>query len=97
MYFLQRLRISLPKTMMVYLYISITESILTSSITTWDAAATDKDRLQRTGVCDYTSELILSKVGTSSSAQSFWWSHDLLLRFLESLFIAKQHHSDEKP
>ncbi len=50
MYFLQQLqKFSLPKTMMVHFYTAIIESILTSSITIWYAAATakDKGRLQR--------------------------------------------------
>ena len=50
MFFLRQLKkFNLPKTMMVHFYTSIIESILTSSITIWYAAATakDKDRLQR--------------------------------------------------
>ena len=50
MYFLRQLRkLKLPKTMMVHYYTSIIESILTSSITIWYAAAPAKDkrRLQR--------------------------------------------------
>ncbi len=50
MYFLRELKkINLPKTMMVYFYSAIIDSILTSSITIWYAAATSKDksRLQR--------------------------------------------------
>ncbi len=47
MYFLKKF--NLPKTMMVYFYTSIIESILTSSITIWCAASTakDKGRLKR--------------------------------------------------
>ncbi len=41
MYFLQQLKkYNLPKTVMVHFYTAITESILTSSITIWYAAAT---------------------------------------------------------
>ena len=50
MYFLWQLKkFNLPKTMMVHFYTAIIESILTSSITIWCAAATakDKSRLQR--------------------------------------------------
>ncbi|KAK9541284.1 hypothetical protein VZT92_001341 [Zoarces viviparus] len=50
MYFLRQLKkFNLPKTMMVHFYRAIVESILCSSITVWDAAATakDKGRLQR--------------------------------------------------
>ena len=50
MYFLRQLKkFNLPKTMMVHFYTSIIESILTSSITVWYAAATVKEqcRLQR--------------------------------------------------
>ena len=50
MYFLRQLKkFNLPKTMMVHFYTAIIESILTSSITIWYAAATakDKSRLQR--------------------------------------------------
>ena len=50
MYFLRQLKkFNLPKTMMVHFYTAIIESILTSSITVWYAAATakDKGRLQR--------------------------------------------------
>ena len=50
MFFLRQLKtFNLPKTMMVNFYTSIIESILTSSITIWYAAATakDKGRLQR--------------------------------------------------
>ncbi|KAK0148950.1 hypothetical protein N1851_010634 [Merluccius polli] len=50
MYFLRQLKkFNLPRTMMVHFYSSIIESILTSSITIWYAAATakDKGRLQR--------------------------------------------------
>ena len=50
MYFLRQLKkFSLPKTMMVHFYSAIIESILTSSMTIWYAAATAKDkcRLQR--------------------------------------------------
>ncbi|XP_075916900.1 uncharacterized protein LOC116937546 isoform X1 [Petromyzon marinus] len=50
MYFLRQLKkFNLPKTMMVQFYTAIIESILTSSITVWYAAATakDKSRLQR--------------------------------------------------
>ncbi|XP_076587163.1 uncharacterized protein LOC143320974 [Chaetodon auriga] len=50
MYFLRQLKkFSLPKTMMVHFHTAIIESILTSSITIWYAAATakDKGRLQR--------------------------------------------------
>ena len=50
MFFLRQLKkFNLPKTMMVNFYTSIMESILTSSITIWYAAATakDKGRLQR--------------------------------------------------
>ena len=50
MYFLRQLKkFNLPKAMMVNFYTSIIESILTSSITIWYAAATakDKSRLQR--------------------------------------------------
>ena len=50
MYFLRQLKkFNLPKTMMVHFYTCIIESILTSSITVWYAAATanDKGRLQR--------------------------------------------------
>ena len=50
MYFLRQLKkFNLPRTMMVYFYTAIIESILTSSITIWYAAATakDKSRLQR--------------------------------------------------
>ena len=50
MYFLRQLKkFNLPKTMMVHFYTCIIESILTSSITIWYAAATakDKGRLQR--------------------------------------------------
>lgn len=49
MYFLRQVKkFNLPKTMMVHFYSSIIESILTSSITIWYAAATakDKSRLQ---------------------------------------------------
>ena len=45
MYFLRQLKkFHLPKTMMVHFYTAIIESILTSSITIWYAAATVKDR-----------------------------------------------------
>ncbi len=37
-------KFNLPKTMMVHFYTSIITSILTSSITIWDAAATTKDK-----------------------------------------------------
>ncbi|XP_061085687.1 uncharacterized protein LOC133119208 [Conger conger] len=50
MFFLRQLKkFNLPKTMMVHFYTAIIESILTSSITIWYAAATakDKGRLQR--------------------------------------------------
>ncbi len=50
MHFLRQLKkFNLPKTMMVHFYTSITESILTFSITIWYAAATakDKGRLRR--------------------------------------------------
>ena len=50
MYFLRQLKkFNLPKAMMVHFYSTIIESILTSSISVWYAAATarDKDRLQR--------------------------------------------------
>ena len=50
MYFLRQLKkFNLPKTMMVHFYTAIIESILTSAITVWYAAATvkDKARLQR--------------------------------------------------
>ncbi|KAK0140530.1 putative RNA-directed DNA polymerase from transposon BS [Merluccius polli] len=50
MYFLRQLKkFNLPRTMMVHFYSSTIESILTSSITIWYAAATakDKGRLQR--------------------------------------------------
>ena len=50
MYFLRQLKkFNLPKTMMVHFYTYTIESILTSSITIWYAAATanDKGRLQR--------------------------------------------------
>ncbi|KAK0139235.1 hypothetical protein N1851_024165 [Merluccius polli] len=50
MYFLWQLKkFNLPRIMMVHFYSSIIESILTSSITIWYAAATakDKGRLQR--------------------------------------------------
>ena len=50
MFFLRQLKkFDLPKTMMVHFYTAIIESILTSSITVWYAAATvkDKGRLQR--------------------------------------------------
>lgn len=50
MFFLRQLeKFNLPKTMMVHFYSAIIESILTSSIITWYAAATarDKGRLQR--------------------------------------------------
>ena len=50
MYFLRQLKkFNLPRTMMVNFYTSIIESILTSSITIWYAAATERDnnRLQR--------------------------------------------------
>ena len=50
MYFLRQLKkFNLPKTMMVHFYTAIIESILTSSINVWYAAATakDKSRLQR--------------------------------------------------
>ncbi|KAK0138683.1 putative RNA-directed DNA polymerase from transposon BS [Merluccius polli] len=50
MYILRQLKkFNLPRTMMVHFYSSIIESILTSSITIWYAAATakDKGRLQR--------------------------------------------------
>ncbi|KAF7651505.1 hypothetical protein LDENG_00110200, partial [Lucifuga dentata] len=51
MYFLQQLKkFNLPTTMMVLFYTAIIESILTSSITVWYAAAAtakDKGRLQR--------------------------------------------------
>ena len=50
MYFLRQLKkFNLPKAMMVHFYTAIIESILTSSITIWYAAATVKDRsrLQR--------------------------------------------------
>src|SRR4029434_10042347 len=49
MYFLRQLKFNLPKAMMVHFYTCIIESILTSSITVWYAAATanDKGRLQR--------------------------------------------------
>ena len=50
MYFLRQLKkFNLPQTMMVHFYSAIIESILTSSITVWFAAATarDKARLQR--------------------------------------------------
>uniref|UniRef100_A0A8C4DKS3 Reverse transcriptase domain-containing protein n=1 Tax=Dicentrarchus labrax TaxID=13489 RepID=A0A8C4DKS3_DICLA len=45
MYFLWQLKkFNLPKTMMVHFYTAILESILTSSITIWYAAATAKDK-----------------------------------------------------
>ena len=45
MYFLRQLKkFNLPKTMMVHFYTAIIESILTSSITIWYAAATAKDK-----------------------------------------------------
>ena len=50
MFFLRQLKkFNLPKTMIVHFYTSIIESILTSSISIWYAAATakDKGRLQR--------------------------------------------------
>lgn len=50
MYFLWQLKkFNLPKTMLVHFYTAIIQSILTSSITVWYAAATvkDKGRLQR--------------------------------------------------
>ena len=50
MFFLRQLKkFNLPKTMMVHFYISIIETILTSSISIWYAAATAKvkGRLQR--------------------------------------------------
>ncbi|KAK0135058.1 putative RNA-directed DNA polymerase from transposon BS [Merluccius polli] len=50
MYFLRQLKkFNLPRTMMVHFYSSIIESILSSSISIWYAAATakDKGRLQR--------------------------------------------------
>ncbi|KAK0133548.1 hypothetical protein N1851_030920 [Merluccius polli] len=50
MYFLRQLKkFNLPRTLMVHFYSSIIESILTSSVTIWYAAATakDKGRLQR--------------------------------------------------
>ena len=50
MFFLRQLKkFNLPKKLMVHFYTAIIESILTSSITTWYAAATakDKGRLQR--------------------------------------------------
>ncbi|KAK0142983.1 Multiple C2 and transmembrane domain-containing protein 1 [Merluccius polli] len=50
MYFLRQLKkFNLPRTMMIHFYSSIIESILTSSITIWYAAATakNKGRLQR--------------------------------------------------
>ncbi|KAK0154999.1 putative RNA-directed DNA polymerase from transposon BS [Merluccius polli] len=50
MYFLRQLKkFNLPRTMMVHFYSSIIESILTSSISIWYAAATakDKGRVQR--------------------------------------------------
>ena len=50
MFFLRQLKkFNLPKSMMVHFYTCIIESILTSSITIWFAAATanDKRRLQR--------------------------------------------------
>ncbi|XP_078023582.1 uncharacterized protein LOC144462780 [Epinephelus lanceolatus] len=50
MYFLRQLKkFNLPKTMMVHFCSAIIESIVTSSITIWYAAATakDKSRLQR--------------------------------------------------
>lgn len=48
-YFLWQLKKNLPQTMMVHFYTSIIESILTSFITIWYAAATakDKSRLRR--------------------------------------------------
>ncbi len=50
MYFMRQLKkFNVPKTMMVHFHTAIIESILTSSITIWYAAATVKDRsrLQR--------------------------------------------------
>ncbi|KAK3523794.1 hypothetical protein QTP70_010036 [Hemibagrus guttatus] len=49
MYFLRQLKFLLPVKMLVNFYTAITESILTSSITVWFAAATarDKAKLQR--------------------------------------------------
>ena len=45
MYFLRQLKkFNLPKTMMVHFYTCIIESILTSSITVWYAAATANDK-----------------------------------------------------
>ncbi len=49
---LQQLKMfNLPKTMMVYFYTTIVESVLTSSITIWYAAATAKGGLQRNHCC----------------------------------------------
>ncbi|KAK0146555.1 hypothetical protein N1851_014127 [Merluccius polli] len=52
MYFLQQLKkFNLPRTMMVHLYSSIIESILTSSITIWYAAATQRQTAMCHSVC----------------------------------------------
>uniref|UniRef100_A0AAQ6IKT8 Alkylated DNA repair protein AlkB homologue 8 N-terminal domain-containing protein n=1 Tax=Anabas testudineus TaxID=64144 RepID=A0AAQ6IKT8_ANATE len=50
LYFLRQKKYNLPKQMLTNFYTAIIESILTSSITVWFAAATarDKARLQRT-------------------------------------------------
>ena len=59
MYFLRQLKkFNLPKAMMVHFYTSIIESILTSSITIWYAAATVKDRSRLQRIIRYAQKVI---------------------------------------
>ena len=59
MYFLRQLKkFNLPKAMMVHFYTSIIESILTSSITIWYAAATVKDRSRLQRIIRYAEKVI---------------------------------------
>ena len=70
MFLLQQLKkFNQPKTMMVHFYAAIMESILTSSITVWYAAATaeDKSRLQRIRRC--AEKLIGCNLPSSGPAQ----------------------------
>ena len=59
MFFLRQLKkFNLPKAMMVHFYTSIIESILTSSITIWYAAATVKDRSRLQRIIRYAEKVI---------------------------------------
>ena len=59
MHFLRQLKkFNLPKAMMVHFYTSIIESILTSSITIWYAAATIKDRSRLQRIIRYAQKVI---------------------------------------